>query len=221
MGTNLKHALKWYGKAADQKHPQSIFNIAAMLEDHSERISIRDISKITKSLDIHNATNHDDLIVQLYKLCSTSFQDELGFPCYLGLIRKTFSMKWNSIPILFKVGIGANLFLSLAVIIFTYKEYMENQQYLAGLIVLEDGPTEDNVESYVQTNQGIDIAVENENYNNPSSSSALTSRNRTRLEPKPDDDDHMNNQGASSSDMEINSGSVNGEDENEEDKKDL
>ena len=63
--------------------------------------------------------------------------------------------------ILFQVGIGATLFLSLAVIIFTYKEYMENQQHLAGLIVLEDGPTEDNVESYVQTNQGIDIAVEN------------------------------------------------------------
>jgi len=215
---NLKHALKWYGKAADLKHPQSIFNIAAMLEDHSHRISTRDISAITDSLQISNATNHDEIIVQLYRLCSTSFQDELGFPCYLGLLRKTMSMQWNSIPTIFKFAIAITMAMSMLVIGYTYKEYMENQQHsrmnTEDLLVLEDGADSDNVDGHLQTNE--------DNLYNPVSNSALTNRPRSRIEVNNEIGETADDQSSSpyNENQEIDYQSIPDEAVDEEDKKD-
>lgn len=33
-GINLKHALNWYGKAADQKHPQVTYLLSTKLSIH-------------------------------------------------------------------------------------------------------------------------------------------------------------------------------------------
>lgn len=119
---NLSRALNFYGRAAAWNHSHAIFNVASLLERHTRDITDDELQSVDLPIsnNNNNSSDREDVILQLYALCSSNMNSEAGMPCYMALTKLRFKILWRETSLLAKVGAVVCVLVTTMLMIFIH-----------------------------------------------------------------------------------------------------